>query len=48
MHIELGRLPLGKWRPLTAAEIAGLTRDSRTLRLPARGKPAGPGRSTGP
>jgi 23S rRNA pseudouridine2604 synthase len=34
MHVHLGTLPLGRWRPLTAAEVGGLLPAQRqTLRL---------------
>ena len=34
MHVHLGTLPLGQWRPLTAAEVGGLLPAQRqTLRL---------------
>jgi 23S rRNA pseudouridine2604 synthase len=34
MHVHLGDLPVGRWRPLTAAELGGLLpAKRRTLRL---------------
>jgi 23S rRNA pseudouridine2604 synthase len=34
MHVHLGDLPVGRWRPLTATELGGLLpAKRRTLRL---------------
>jgi len=43
MHVHLGTLPVGQWRPLTAAELRGLQpAQRRTLSL-KRGRPRGGG-----
>ena len=42
MHIELGTLPMGKWRRLSADEISALLGGGRTLRLAAGRPPRGP------
>jgi 23S rRNA pseudouridine2604 synthase len=42
MHIELGTLPMGKWRRLGADEISALLGGRRTLRLAAGRPPRGP------
>jgi 23S rRNA pseudouridine2604 synthase len=47
MHIELGSLAVGRWRPLNAKEVAGLLKGTRTLRLPARDGRKGPDRPSG-
>jgi 23S rRNA pseudouridine2604 synthase len=47
MHIELGSLAVGRWRPLNAKEVAGLLKGARTLRLPARDGRKGTDRPSG-
>ena len=47
MHIELGSLAVGRWRPLNAKEVAGLLKGTRTLRLPARDQRKGPDSPSG-
>ncbi len=47
MHIELGSLAVGRWRPLNAKEVAGLLKGTRTLRLSARDQRKGPDSPSG-
>ena len=50
MHIELGQLPAGKWRNLSAAEIKPLLPPGRTrpqLTLKKKTSPGAPGRAGG-
>jgi len=40
MHVRLGDLPLGRWRPLTPDEIRGLVKPRKTLGLRPRRPPS--------